>query len=212
MIITVANPSEGVGKTTLAMHLADDLSGDGGGVILMDADPRANAVRWAQRRIQALRAKRFHIRQPARTHVRADLQDLAQRAAYLVIDTPSRLSPITQLALLLADVVLVPWSPEACAPTRAIDLAGMIAQARQTRADLQVVRVMNRCREGTFTASSDRHALSQETLPWLASEIYERLAFAHCGANGLLVREFAPGSAPAEEIVRLAQAVRGFAR
>ena len=48
--IAVAGAKGGVGKTTLAVHLAVAAVQQGRDVVLVDADPQLSAVRWSERR------------------------------------------------------------------------------------------------------------------------------------------------------------------
>ncbi|WP_166211608.1 ParA family protein [Cognatiluteimonas telluris] len=48
--ILVASSKGGVGKTTLASHLAAQAALDGRRTVLVDADPQGSSTRWAQRR------------------------------------------------------------------------------------------------------------------------------------------------------------------
>lgn len=52
MIVALLNQKGGVGKTTLATHIAGELALRGQHVVLLDADPQGSSLDWTQRRSQ----------------------------------------------------------------------------------------------------------------------------------------------------------------
>jgi chromosome partitioning protein len=50
MIISFLNQKGGVGKTTLAIHIAAALAKQGNRLLLVDADPQASALDWSEAR------------------------------------------------------------------------------------------------------------------------------------------------------------------
>ena len=81
MIIALLNQKGGVGKTTLATHIAGELAMRGQQVVLLDADPQGSALDWTQRRAQQGKVAdqveypvphEFHGQAHATDHVGAD--------------------------------------------------------------------------------------------------------------------------------------------
>ena len=50
MIVALLNHKGGVGKTTLALHLAGEWAREGKRVNLVDADPQGSALDWSEQR------------------------------------------------------------------------------------------------------------------------------------------------------------------
>ena len=101
MIVALLNQKGGVGKTTLATHIAGELAMRGQSVILLDADPQGSALDWTQRRSQQGLPRLFSAVGLARETLHQEASEFARRADHVVIDGP----PATRSAC------LSPYSP-----------------------------------------------------------------------------------------------------
>jgi hypothetical protein len=112
MIIALLNQKGGVGKTTLATHIAGELAMQGSSVILLDADPQGSALDWTQRRSQNGLPRLFGAVGLARETLHQEAPELATRCDHIVIDGPPRIAALARSALLAADLVLIPGAAQ----------------------------------------------------------------------------------------------------
>lgn len=103
-IIAVANSKGGVGKSTLAVHLAAWLSEAGKRVTLADCDAQASSSMWVAEAAPAVTAVR--LADPDR--ILDDLPRLAEDAEYVVADGPGSNTEVSRALLLRADLAVVP--------------------------------------------------------------------------------------------------------
>ncbi len=116
-IITVANEKGGVGKSTLALHLAVALADTGHKVLAVDLDRRQQSLSRALI-ARGGTAKRQGVRLPLPQHLllqQASGAQLCQELAragwdcdYVVIDVPGYDSPIARRAIAMADKLVSP--------------------------------------------------------------------------------------------------------
>jgi chromosome partitioning protein len=116
-VITVANEKGGVGKSTLAFHLAVALADCGHKVLAVDLDRRQQTLTRALTNRDGT-ARRLGVRLPLPRHLllqQASGAMLCQEIArlgwdcdYVVIDAPGHDSPIARRAIALADQLVTP--------------------------------------------------------------------------------------------------------
>ena len=111
MIIALLNQKGGVGKTTLALHLAGEWAGRGKRITLLDADPQGSALDWSQQRSRSGLPRLFGVVGLARDTLHREAPELAHDVDHVVIDGPPRVAGLMRSALLAADLVLIPVQP-----------------------------------------------------------------------------------------------------
>jgi len=144
MIIALLNQKGGVGKTTLATHIAGELAFRGQQVILLDADPQGSSLDWTQRRSQQGLPRLFSAVGLARGTLHQEAPELARRADHVVIDGPPRIAALARSALLAADCVLIPVQPSPYDLWASAEMVALIREAQVFRPQLAAAFVINR--------------------------------------------------------------------
>jgi chromosome partitioning protein len=203
MIVALLNQKGGVGKTTLATHIAGELALRGQQVILLDADPQGSALDWTQRRSQQGLPRLFSAVGLARETLHQEAPELARRSDHVVIDGPPRIAALARSALLAADRVLIPVQPSPYDLWASAEMVALVREAQVFRPALHAAFVINRRVSTTVIGREARSVLAEQPLPSLQSEIRQRIVFADSVAAGQLARELAPDGAAAREITAL---------
>ena len=212
MIIALLNQKGGVGKTTLATHIAGELAMQGSSVILLDADPQGSALDWTQRRSQNGLPRLFGAVGLARETLHQEAPELARRCDHIVIDGPPRIAALARSALLAADLVLIPVQPSPYDVWASAEMVALIREAQVFRPALRAAFIINRRVSTTVIGREARGALADQPLPSLFSEVRQRIVFADSVARGQLARELDVDSVAAREIAALTDEVLRMAR
>jgi chromosome partitioning protein len=196
MIVTVGNTKGGVGKTTLAVNLAIARALAGRDVWLIDGDRQGTA----QMAI-SIRADAGHqpgiacATYPDGPTLRAQVQQQAGKFDDIIIDAGGRDSTALRAALVLSDVLIVPFQPRSYDVWALNDIAALVDEARSVRDNLRAVAILNCADPGEHSTDNAEAAAAVADVPqfeYLATPIRRRKSFANAAGAGLSVLELKP--------------------
>jgi chromosome partitioning protein len=196
MIVTIGNTKGGVGKTTLAVQIAIARAQAGRDVWLIDGDRQGTAAAAIAARNEAERLPGIACAQyPEGPAMRAQVQQQRQKWDDIIIDVGGRDSTALRAALILSDVLVVPFAPRSYDVWALDDMAALVEEARSVRDGLRALAVMNLADPGEQSADNAEAAAAVAEVPqfeYLAAPIRRRKAFSNAGGAGLSVTELSP--------------------
>jgi len=194
-VIAVVSQKGGVGKSTLAVHLATEAVAQGKRVLLLDLDPQGSAMEWANRRGD--RPPDVSGANPASV---AKEVEQAKTEGYdlVVVDTAPHADHAALQAARVADIIAIPCRPatfDIAAISATLDLCKLAN--RQSRVIINAAPIRSKVTAEAGEAITDRGG---DVSPVV---VRQRVAFQHCLIDGRTAAEFEPGGAASEEITQL---------
>jgi chromosome partitioning protein len=194
-VLAIVSQKGGVGKSTIAVHLAAEAQAQGQRVLLLDLDPQGSAMEWANRRGD--HPPDVGGANPASVgkeieRAKDDGYDL------VVIDTAPHADHAALQAARAADLVMIPCRPST------FDIAAISATLDLCKlANKQSIVVVNAAPIRSRVTTEAEEAIAEKGGRVSTVVIRQRVAFQHCMIDGRTAAEFEPGGAAADEIARL---------
>lgn len=223
-VIAVANQKGGCGKTTLSMNLAGVLSGEGGlKVLLIDADPQASAQQWAMRAGET--GLTFEVMTHPHEDVHRKIREMGAKGYDLIlVDCPPGASQvvagrdsqtsISRMAILAADVVIVPVRPSMLDYLASHQLLPLLKDVAALKNKQKVFIVVNGKAPGKTRTGAEAFSVAEEVfridgvdVQVLHSEVTTRQAFVLAPTVGMTVTGYEPEGKAAAEIRSLAEEI-----
>ncbi len=203
MILTVGNTKGGVGKTTIAVNLAIARALAGRDVWLIDGDRQGTAQTAIRIRAEAGHTPGIACATyPDGVTLRAQVQQQAAKFEDIIIDAGGRDSTALRAALVLSDVLLVPFQPRSYDVWALNDIAALVDEARSVRDGLRCFAVLNCADPGEHSTDNNEAAAAVAEVPqfeYLPTPLRRRKAFANAAGAGLSVLELKPQDSKASD-------------
>jgi chromosome partitioning protein len=129
VIIVIANSKGGVGKSTIAVHLAAWLHEQGHSVTLADCDTQQSSSEWAKEAVPEVKA----VRLSDPDEILDRLPALGQQTDFVVADGPGSNTETSRALLLRADLAIVPCKASMLEVRALAQATNVLRQAQDIR-------------------------------------------------------------------------------
>lgn len=197
MIIALVNQKGGVGKTTIAVHLAMGLALREHRVMLVDADPQGSSLTWSGNREEPCPFPVIGLPQPI---IHKELPKLAANYDFIIIDGPPRVYDVTRSILLASDMILIPVTPSPYDVWATEETIHVLKEVLSFKESLKAFLLINRKIMKTVIGRDVIDALASFNIPVLQSRLSQRVGFAETVGEGKTVLEIEPYSDASDEV------------
>jgi chromosome partitioning protein len=202
-VITIAQQKGGVGKTTIAAHLAVAFNQRGKSVAVIDIDPQGSLTHWHK-----IREDNFgegftglSFSNISGWRLPNEIERIKNDVDIIIIDSPPHTQTETKTAIRVADFVIIPAQPS---PTDLWATAQTLDLVSQERIPHRIL--LNR----TVLNSKLLKEIEKEFSNTFTARIGNRITFASSMTSGKTVTETQPKSPAAEEIKAILQELNGI--
>jgi chromosome partitioning protein len=184
MIITIANSKGGVGKSTLAVHLAAWLHEQGCKVTLADCDTQQSSSEWIRESVPGVKA----VRLDSPDIILNELPSLNQEADFVVADGPGSQTETSRALLLRADLAIVPCKASMLEIRALAKATEVLRQAQDIRGGVpKAIIVLSMIGQNYRLTKDMKDAATALSLPLAANAMILRQIYADAPGQGAVV-------------------------
>lgn len=200
VVISSLHSKGGVGKSTVALCIADALHQDGSAVLILDTDPQGTASEWSQHGEGPL-----VVGAPSAERLESELERLGASYDAIIIDGSAQLKGSTGSIIRVSDLVLIPIQPSPADIWATERLVSLIRDRQEVTGGPAAAFVLNRAIAGTNLADDVSDVLEKMDLPVVA-HLHQRVAFAEALISGETPLTYEPRGKAAQEVRKLHEA------
>jgi chromosome partitioning protein len=184
MIIAIANSKGGVGKSTLAVHLAAWLHEQGHKVTLADCDTQQSSSEWIREAVPGVKA----VRLDNPDVILNDLPLLNQDADFVIADGPGSQTETSRALVLRADMAIVPCKASMLEVRALAKATDVLRQAQDIRAGVpSAVIVLSMVGKNYRLTKDMKDAAAALQLPLASTAMILRQIYADAPGQGAVV-------------------------
>lgn len=184
MIITIANSKGGVGKSTLAVHLAAWLHEQGHSVTLADCDTQQSSSEWIHEAIPELKT----VRLGNPNEILNELPALGQETDFVIADGPGSNTETSRALLLRADYAIVPCKASMLEVRALAKATEVLRQAQDIRGGIpKAIIVLSMVGKNYRLTKDMKDAAAALNLPLAATAMILRQIYADAPGQGEVV-------------------------
>ena len=188
MIIVIANSKGGVGKSTLAVHLAAWLHDQGHRVALADCDTQQSSSEWIREAVPGVKA----VRLDNPNMILDELPVLAHDVDFVVADGPGSQTETSRALLLRADLAIVPCKASMLEVRALAKATDVLRQAQDIRAGKpKAVIVLSMVGKNYRLTKDMKDAAAALNLPMASVPLILRQIYADAPGQGAVVGNMA---------------------